>query len=171
MIQTTRLELVPATAELLRLEINDPASLGLRLNAQVPSCWPPEEVTGVLEFFASQMDLGVTGGGWGIYYWIALAEGGRPRTLVGSGGFMSKPAGEGNVEIGYGTLTEFQGQGYATDAVSGLVTYALSHAGVLRVVADALLENIASVRVLQKNDFVEAGSGAEEGMRRFERTG
>jgi len=167
-IHTPRLELQPATAELIRLEISDPPTLGRRLRAAVPAGWPPEEVKGVLGFFADQIDAGITGDGWGIYYWVAQAQDGAPRTLVGSGGFMSKPDGDGAVEIGYGTLTGFQGRGYATEAVRAMTGWALSQAGASRVTADALPENPASVRVLRKCGFVETGAGAEEGPRRFE---
>ncbi len=165
-ILTERLELVPATAELIRLEISDPQTLGQRLDAAIPAGWPPEEVKGVLAFFAKQMDVGVTGDGWGVYYWVTQASVDRSRTLVGSGGFMSKPE-NNSVEIGYGTLDEFQGRGYATEAVSGLVQWALSQPDVSQVIADALPENPASVRVLEKNGFADAGPGAEEGTRRF----
>ncbi len=120
----------------------------------------------MLAFFAGQMDAGVTGDGWGIYYWVALADG-VPRILVGSGGFMSKPDANGAVEIGYGTLDQFQGRGYATEAVSVLVRWALSQPDVFQVIAEALPENPASVRVLQKNGFIDVGPGSEEGKRRF----
>jgi RimJ/RimL family protein N-acetyltransferase len=80
---------------------------------------------------------------------------------------MSRPSG-GQVEIGYGTITEFQGRGYATEAVSALTAWALSQPEVSVVVADALPANRASVRVLERAGFAEAGPGEEEGTRRFE---
>ena len=166
-IKTTRLELIPATAELLRLEDSQPLALATPLNAAIPEDWPPEEVRDVLGFFADQMDAGVTGDGWVNYYWIAHTDDGAPPVLVGSGGFMSRPSG-GAVEIGYGTLKRFQCQGYATEAVSALTQWGLSQPDVARVVADALPENAASVRVLAKNGFAEAGPGEDEGTRRFE---
>ncbi len=166
-IQTARLELIPATAALIRLEDSSPLALATPLNAAIPAGWPPEEVRDVLGFFADQMDAGVTGDGWGIYYWVMLGDTAMPRTLVGSGGFMSKPNG-GLVEVGYGTITEFQGQGYATEAVSALTAWALSQPEISRVFAEALPDNVPSVRVLQKAGFAEAGPGAEEGTRRFE---
>ena len=165
-ILTARLELVPATAELIRLELSDPQALGQRLDAVIPAGWPPEQVRGLLEFFADQMDAGVTGDGWGVCYWVTLADSTMPRTLVGSSGFKGKPENSA-VEIGYGTLGEFQGRGYATEAVSGLVEWALSQPDVFQVVAEALPENSASVRVLQKNGFVDVGPGMEDGTRRF----
>ena len=166
-IRTPRLELIPATAELLRLEDSRPLALATPLNAAIPEGWPPEEVRGVLGFFADQMDAGVTGDGWVNYYWIARSDDGSPPVLVGSGGFKSRPNG-GLVEIGYGMLKRFQGQGYATEAVSALTEWALSQPDVSQVVADALPENRASTRVLEKSGFTEVGPGEEAGTRRFE---
>ena len=166
-LQTQRLELIPATAELLHMENDQPLALATPLNALISGDWPPEEVRGALSFFADQMDAGVTGDGWVTYYWITHSEGDCPPILVGSGGFMSRPK-SGAVEIGYGTLKRFQRRGYATEAVSALTQWALSQQGTLRVVADALPENAASVRVLQKTGFTEIGPGEEPGTRRFE---
>ena len=51
LIRTSRLELVLQSAELIRMEIGNPASLGQALDAVVPAAWPPESVGDVLEFF------------------------------------------------------------------------------------------------------------------------
>lgn len=45
--------------------------------------------------------------------------------------------------------------------------WALSQPEVSYVVAEALPENPASVRVLLKNRFADAGPGMEDGARRF----
>ncbi len=82
---------------------------------------------------------------------------------------MNAPDAEGAVEVGYGVLTEYQGHGYATEAIGGLTDWALTQSGIYKVWADALPENAASVRVLQKNGFVEVGPGAEGGTRRYEK--
>lgn len=167
-IQTERLQLMPATAELIRLENSSPLALAPLLNAAIPPEWPPEEVAGALEFFAEMMDAGVTGDGWGVYYWLARSGSDAPAVLVGSGGFKCKPN-AGSVEIGYGTLGKYQGRGYATEAVSALAQWALSQPGISVVVAEALPENVPSVRVLQKAGFTEVGPGEEAGTRRFEK--
>lgn len=145
-ISSERLELIEATAELIRQEISDPQALGQYLSASVP------------------VD------GWGVYYWVTLSDADAPRALVGSGGFMSKPIKGSTVEIGYGTLGEFQGRGYAAEAVSALTRWASARSGILRVIAEALPGNLASVRVLQKSGFRDIGPGEEEGTRRFECT-
>ena len=168
-IKTTRLELIPATAELIRLEDSNPLALASPLNAAIPADWPPEEVREVLGFFADQMDAGVTGDGWGVYYWVVRSGSDAPAVLAGSGGFKTRPDEHGTVEVGYGTLARFQGRGYATEAVSALAQWALAQPGISVVVAEALPENVPSVRVLQKSGFVEVGPGEEAGTQRFEK--
>ncbi len=72
---------------------------------------------------------------------------------------------DGSVEIGYGINGEFQGRGYATEAVSAAVDWALKQDGVMRVEAEAEPDNIASQRVLVNCGFVPTGTVGEEGPR------
>ncbi len=72
---------------------------------------------------------------------------------------------DGSVEIGYGIKDEFQGQGYATEAVMTAVDWALNQDGVLCVEAEAEPDNKASQRVLAKCGFVLNGIVGEEGPR------
>ena len=76
---------------------------------------------------------------------------------------------DGSVEIGYGILEEFQGKGYATEAVEAAVAWALEQPGVIRVEAETEPDNKASQRVLEKCGFVPTGTMGEEGPR-FYRT-
>ena len=71
----------------------------------------------------------------------------------------------GAPEIGYGIVDEFQGRGYATEAVGALVDWALSRPGVVRVEAETEPDNAASKRVLEKCGFVPTGALGEEGPR------
>jgi len=72
---------------------------------------------------------------------------------------------DGSAEIGYGIIDEFQGQGYATEAVKAAANWALKQAGVLRVEAETEQDNTASQRVLAKCGFVPSGIMGEEGPR------
>lgn len=72
---------------------------------------------------------------------------------------------DGRAEIGYGLLEEFQGQGYATEAVKAAVDWAFEHPEVTALEAEALPDNIASQRVLAKCGFVPTGEMGEEGAR------
>lgn len=68
----------------------------------------------------------------------------------------------GSTEIGYGIAEDYQGYGYATEAVSAAVDWALSQDTINRVTAEVDKENIASVKVLE-NRFIPTGEIGEEG--------
>ncbi len=71
----------------------------------------------------------------------------------------------GTAEIGYGILEEYQGQGYATEAVRGALNWAFDHPGVTAIEAETEPENKASQRVLEKCGFLPNGVFGKEGPR------
>ncbi len=165
-IATTRLNLVPASVELLKLELDDPAALAARLGAAVPASWPPAELRAVLPLIAERAEHG-----WQTWYWVARrgANGEDGPILVGSALVKGPPDAAGAIEVGYGTAEEHQRRGYATEAVGALTDWAARQPGVARVTADASPANPASLRVLARCGFVAVGPGAEPGDVRFER--
>ena len=72
---------------------------------------------------------------------------------------------DGIAEIGYGILEEYQGQGFAAEAVNAAVMWALQQSGVTRVEAETEPDNQASQRVLEKCGFIPLGIDGEEGPR------
>ena len=70
---------------------------------------------------------------------------------------------KGAAEIGYGIAEDYQGFGYATEAVSALVARALKQPGVTCVTAETEESNIASRKVLTKSGFVPTGEIGDEG--------
>lgn len=83
-------------------------------------------------------------------------------THVGDLSFKGLNA-DGSVEIGYGILEEYRGCGYATEAVTAAVNWALAQHDVTRVEAEVESDNIASKRVLEKCEFIPSGVVGEEG--------
>jgi RimJ/RimL family protein N-acetyltransferase len=77
--------------------------------------------------------------------------------VVGYGGFKGLPTPEGVAEIAYGLSPEYQGRGYATEAVQALVSFAFSSNQVRVVRAHTLAEVNASTRVLTKCGFQRIG--------------
>ncbi len=71
----------------------------------------------------------------------------------------------GSVEIGYGISEEFQGKGFAAEAVDAAVSWALGQPGVKCVEAETEPDNRASQRVLEKCGFLPTGVIGEEGPR------
>ena len=91
---------------------------------------------------------------------------GQPETTVGNLSFKGLTA-DGMAEIGYGISPEYEGRGYATEAVRAMVEWAAAQAGVKRIEAETELDNCASQRVLEKVGFVRTGEIGEEGPRYY----
>jgi RimJ/RimL family protein N-acetyltransferase len=72
---------------------------------------------------------------------------------------------DGSAEIGYGILDEYQGQGYASEAVKAAAAWAFQDPKVTSVEAETDPGNKASQRVLEKCGFVPNGKIGEEGPR------
>ena len=99
---------------------------------------------------------------WYAMWMIELQDG----THIGDLCFKGLGA-NGTVEIGYGVLEEYQGQGYATEAVSAAVTWALQQPFVTCVEAETAPDNRASQRILEKCGFLSSDTTGEEGPRFF----
>lgn len=72
---------------------------------------------------------------------------------------------DGVLEIGYGVNPDYEGQGYTTEAVSAVVSWAAAQEGVNRIEAETEESNTASQRVLEKTGFRPNGVLGEEGLR------
>ena len=162
-LSSQRLELIAATPELLRAELDRPPRLAALLEVAEPEVWPPplnsaETVQYTLRFLEGGPDRA----GWMSWYFVRK-EG---RVLVGQGGFSGRPEG-GMVEVGYSLLQAHQGRGYATEAVRTLIDHAFSFDGVHTVTAQTLPELTPSIRVLERLGFRFVGPGSEEGAIRY----
>lgn len=165
-IATVRLLLVPATADLVRYEIDNRAEFFRQIGVGPVPDWPSENLADVLPFFLEQLENDPSLVGWLAWYWIHDTPEGSQ--LVGGGGFKGPPA-DGAVEVGYETRATYRSQGFATEAVGAQVAWALDHPDVERVMAETKTNNHASIHVLHKLGFVHVGPGSEVGLLRFER--
>ncbi|MBI3660040.1 GNAT family N-acetyltransferase [Candidatus Acetothermia bacterium] len=163
-VVTDRLELIPATAEMIRSDMNERPLLSRILDAGVPEGWAPPSSVAAKEFFLRQLEDAPNQTGWSVWYWVRRDG----RVLIGNGGFKDKPSHDGTVEIGYSVLEQFQKKGYATEAVRALIQWAFSHPQVARVIAETYPDDTPSIRVLEKSDFKYLGKGSEEDTIQFE---
>ena len=69
------------------------------------------------------------------------------------GGIGLTPAEDDFYELGYWLGVEYWGQGYATESVMELLNYAKSNVPCEKFLANVFKENVASVKVLEKNGF------------------
>lgn len=78
----------------------------------------------------------------------------KTNQLIGSCGFFSqKILGKKELEVGYRFLEAFWGQGFATEAALAVQNYARDKMGQSRLISLIEKDNIASVRVAEKNGF------------------
>lgn len=66
-----------------------------------------------------------------------------------------------NGEIGYLLLDEYKSQGIMTEAVKQMCELAFDKLDIIRISASVFKPNIASIKVLLKNDFIKEGEQAK----------
>jgi len=166
-IKTERLEIIPANLRLVELELSDLSVFSQELGAVVPDEWPPDAYREVIPYFQDYLKDFPEGNGWTHWYWISHDPDTGERTLIGGGGFKCSEPVDGEVETGYGILPRFWNSGYSTEAMKALLEWAFQQTGLKQVYAEVQPDNIASIRVLEKNGFVRDGFGEEEGSWRY----
>jgi RimJ/RimL family protein N-acetyltransferase len=109
------------------------------------------DVSAARRFLATCADTGDPGP-FGNYE-IRRREDGQ---AIGGVGFHGPVDGNGSVTIGYGLIPSARGNGYASEALRGLLLFARSR-GVIRVKGDADHDNIASQHVMTAAGMRPAG--------------
>lgn len=77
--------------------------------------------------------------------------------LIGGFGLKCNPQTEYNCEVGYCLSPNYWGEHYATEGVSGLITYAFNVLGMHRVYAVVDPQNSRSIKLLEKLKFRKEG--------------
>jgi len=141
-IETKRLKIYPAAQEQME------AFIAAEADAELKKAYA-EMLEGCLRYPEQWQ--------WYAMWMIELRDG----THIGDLCFKGLEA-NGMAEIGYGILEEYQGQGYATEAVGATVIWALKQPDVACVEAETAPDNRASQRVLEKCGFLPSGTVGEE---------
>ncbi|MDZ4731281.1 MAG: GNAT family N-acetyltransferase [Xanthomonadales bacterium] len=164
-VESNRMVLVAANADLVRADLEGVVPLGDMLEAQVPENWPPELYDREAMEYALRMLDDTTVPGWSFWYLLKRSE--QPPQLLGICGFKGRPDAAGSAEIGYSIISQFRNQGFASEAVDRLVRWAFSHQIVHEVSAETLPHLPSSIRVMKKNGFEFVGAGSERGVVRY----
>jgi RimJ/RimL family protein N-acetyltransferase len=146
-LETRRLLLVPAPPDLFEVAAADRGSAEAAVGAALLPDWPDPGVAKALRWLARIED------GWGVWLVVARDEG----VVVGTAGFKGPPTDRHTVETGYGIEPAYRNRGFASEALTALVRWALGRNGVACVVAECERENAASIRVLEKVGFRRVG--------------
>jgi ribosomal-protein-alanine N-acetyltransferase len=123
---------------------------------------PPAPIDAAVERFLSHR-LGQLRQDPEVQRWLARAIVRREgeRLMVGNVGFHGQPgvnavSAADALEIGYGIQPEHRRQGYATEAVEGLIAWARAQ-GIAHFVASVAPDNAPSLAIIRKLGFVRTG--------------
>lgn len=141
-IETDRLRLIPVTRELWDCILIGKSNKHFTFNPE----WPTEDVKHLIHKYLEELDRKPELLGWA--FWVITLK--YNGLIVGDTGFKGLPDEKGEVEIGYGLTPSHRNVGYATEAVRALIEWGFSDERVNKVRADCLLNNNASVKVLEK---------------------
>ncbi|WP_394850610.1 GNAT family N-acetyltransferase [Pendulispora brunnea] len=158
---TERLELVPLTLPVVEAVMeSDRNKIENLVNAPLPRRWHGRALI-ERAFPASLCDIRKDPETrlWGDRLMIVRK---KERRIVGSVIFHGRPGPDGIAEVGYGVEDEWQGQGFATEAVECSLEWALSQPGVRAVQATTFQWHRASLRVIEKCKMVRIGSREHE---------
>jgi len=87
--------------------------------------------------------------------WTAISK--TEDKMIGDLCIVGEPNADGEIEIGYGTYEEFQGKGFMTEIVGGIIKWTKMQQIVKSITASTDKTNTASFKVLQKNNFIKIG--------------
>ena len=111
---------------------------------------PPEVRVEVSPEWIARVQNSEPGNPWTLGFSARLRDSGA---VVGTCAFKGPPTADGTVEIAYGIAEEYRGCGYASEAASALTTFAFGAGSVRCVRAHTKIDNVASVRVLERCGF------------------
>jgi RimJ/RimL family protein N-acetyltransferase len=97
----------------------------------------------------------------------AAPAGGQRRAAVGLVGFHGPPDAQGRAEVGYEVFAPYQRQGYAREAVIGLLGWAARRHGVRTFLASIAPDNEPSMRLALGLGFHQVGAQVDEGGLEF----
>ncbi len=165
-IETPRLLLMQAGADVLRADIKGREALAAALSVAVSSEWPPssEYDEGAINYMIALLGREPDAYDWGFRYIVLKAP---TQMLIGAGGYTG-PAKDGAIEIGYSICPSMRRRGFASECTRGLVDHAFRASAVDRVIAHTLPTLVSSIGVLEKNGFACVGEGPEPGTVRYE---
>lgn len=85
--------------------------------------------------------------------WTAISK--AENKMIGDLCIIGEPNAAGEIEIGYGTYDEFQGKGFMTEIVGGIIEWTKTQPNVKAIIASTDKTNTASFKVLEKNNFIK----------------
>jgi [ribosomal protein S5]-alanine N-acetyltransferase len=148
---TERLIVIPFTLDICRNILkNDYSDLAL-LNLKKGRSWPDADVLDTLPRIIN--NLKKVDHPTGFESWMIIKK--DTLEVIGDVGFKGFNNKEGNIDLGYGIIKEERRKGYAVEAVSEIIQWAFATTIVKNITANCLIENIDSIHLLNKFNFIQ----------------
>lgn len=129
------------------------------VDAVVPD-WLPEQLELFVQYRLATLRVDPSARPW-LGRAMVLTDAGGARRVIGTVGFHAPPDEAGRLEIGYRVDPGYRRQGYAIEAVRGLMDWAAAR-GVHRFVASISPDNKASLSLAAKLGFERVGEQIDE---------
>ena len=145
-IHTQRLALIPFTLPVAQALYAFNTGILADIGLQPTRYWPDQESMDSLPRIIKRLEK--LPEPTGFESWMIVLK--HNATVIGDAGFKGGPNKEGAVDIGYSIIEQEQQKGYGLETARALVNWAFWHPEVKAVTANCLLENPASIRLLEK---------------------
>ncbi|MES2732095.1 MAG: GNAT family N-acetyltransferase [Bacteroidota bacterium] len=155
-IPTERLRLIPLNLTHLQLLKQSRALMeqhlqlnlsDMRMEAEVQS-----EMDEALETWITHVGVNEMNYLWFTNWEVVLKQ---ENVSIGGIGFVGMPDDNGAVLLGYGIDCRHRGNGYATECARRLIEWAFEHPKTRKIIAETVMQNGASQKVLLHNGFVQ----------------
>ncbi len=152
MVETANLEIIPLDYRQLRLYIHGNRKLEKELRISHTVRIISSEVRDRVEYLILPQMKKASGDGYLFYtFWLVIEK--SSRNIAAELGFKGIPNNKNEVEIGYGTFFGYRRKGIMTEAVGGMIEWAKKHPDIKYILAETDETNLASIKVVQKNNF------------------
>ncbi len=151
MIETERLRLIPLNMVQEMQYLEDKPELEEQMGLLYKPKQLPDELKQVIRRFILPLFLREPSDYYYFTSWIAVDL--NLSQIVADLSFKGRPDENGSTEIGYGTFHPYRNQGYMSEALGGMLSWAFLQNQVKEVRAETKSDNLFSTKVLRKNNF------------------
>ena len=150
-LTTDRLILIPYTIKICRNILKNDFSDLYKLNLLKGKSWPDEDALESLPRIYNH--LSKVEAPTGFESWMIIKK--DSREIIGDLGFKGFHYEEENIDLGYGIIKEERRKGFTEEAAREIIEWAFATGLVKEITANCLKENISSINLLKKLDFIQ----------------
>lgn len=146
---TERLILIPFTTQICRNLLNNDYSDLINLGIKRGKSWPDMDVLLTLPKILN--NLSKVALPTGFESWMVIKK--DTSEIIGDLGFKGFNREDNGIDIGYGIIKEERRKGYAGEAVTEIINWALLNEIVKEITASCSIHNLNSINLLTKFNF------------------